>query len=410
MPLVFVHGIGNRPGIEFDAKSRERDEYFRRFLFPVIGGRPDENIASPVWGASGALLRWQGASLPRGRRHKLGVGESDDVCIEAAATESFETEDRLLLAIARRDLADAIDLLFSIEPPEDDDNSQTEDIVGAAERMIAYCQAREQLRPEPDATLRYPWLESVQDDVGLINALWRESRGWSLTADGTPIYTDKPAALPTLGTGSDRPPGRLARAVGALRRACVRPPTVGLATTVRMTMAERSMTVIGDIFAYLADRGDQGHPGAIPQLVTEAIAEAAERRESGCPLVVVAHSMGGNIVYDALTHFRPDLVVDVLVTVGSQVGLFEELALFRASVQDQDPPSKDRPRVPKPPNIRRWINIVDRADVLAFCAEPIFDGAEDFDYPSSALWAHGAYFREPNFHLRLANRVRDALK
>ncbi|MBB4716917.1 hypothetical protein BJ965_006799 [Streptomyces luteogriseus] len=45
----------------------------------------------------------------------------------------------------------------------------------------------------------------------------------------------------------------------------------------------------------------------------------------------MAHSMGGNIVHDVLSFHRPKVHIDLLVTVGTQVGLFEELKLFAAS-------------------------------------------------------------------------------
>lgn len=123
--------------------------------------------------------------------------------------------------------------------------------------------------------------------------------------------------------------------------------------------------------------------------------------------MVVAHSMGGNIVYDLLTHFRPNLVVDSLVTVGSQVGLFEELKLFAASRADIPGPGVDR--VPKPPGVQRWVNVVDDCDPLAFRAAPVFDGVEDYTYPSGALWAHTAYMAQPHFHRRLADRLGGAV-
>lgn len=371
MPLVFVHGIGNRQVPSTQIKIRERDQLFRRFLFPVIGGRPQDRIENPMWGEEGAALRWGGASLPRGEREALLTdAETDDVCLEAVVTEVFDTEDRLLCSIAERDLADAVDLLFSAMRSEDEGDGWDVDVAVVAEQMAAYCRARERLCPEPEAELRYPWLASVRDDLELIDVLWRESRGWSLTPNGSPIRSPVPVGPPAMGGDPDRAPGRLTRGIRTLRRLLVGPPTVGLAAAARMTVAKRSTTLLGDIFVYLADRGDRDKPGVIPKLVADAIAQAGEDRAPGRPLVVVAHSMGGNIVYDLLTHFRPDLKIDVLVTVGSQVGLFEELALFHEC--DPSLPSPAQPRVAGPENVGHWINVVDRADILAYRAEPIF--------------------------------------
>ena len=72
-------------------------------------------------------------------------------------------------------------------------------------------------------------------------------------------------------------------------------------------------------------------------------------------LIIVAHSMGGNIVYDILTHYMPDLVCDLFLTVGSQVGLLEELKLFHAS--DRAIPTKERPKVPRGPTSGGWLRL-----------------------------------------------------
>jgi hypothetical protein len=58
---------------------------------------------------------------------------------------------------------------------------------------------------------------------------------------------------------------------------------------------------------------------------------------------------------------------------------------------------------------RQWINVVDRADVLSYGVSRIVSGTTDYCYPTDAIWAHSAYFRQPNFHLRLAERVKGAL-
>jgi hypothetical protein len=113
--------------------------------------------------------------------------------------------------------------------------------------------------------------------------------------------------------------------------------------------------------------------------------------------------MGGNIMYDLLTHFAPDLPVDLLVTVGTQVGLFAELGLFHDSATAAPP---DR----MPALSAQWINVVDAADILSYRVGPIVTGAQDYRYPSDALWAHSAYFRQPNFHSRLARRVGEVLR
>ena len=80
---------------------------------------------------------------------------------------------------------------------------------------------------------------------------------------------------------------------------------------------------LGDVFTYLDQRGDCSHPGPIVSDVIQTLESAAK---AGSPLVVVAHSMGGEIVYDVLSYYRPDIRVHKLVTVGSQVGCSKSCA------------------------------------------------------------------------------------
>ena len=73
--------------------------------------------------------------------------------------------------------------------------------------------------------------------------------------------------------------------------------------------------------------------------VLDALATARENQQArgGEPLVVLSHSMGGQIVYDLVTHFLPRLDryagvrIDYWAAAASQIGLFEEMKLFLAS-------------------------------------------------------------------------------
>ena len=67
-----------------------------------------------------------------------------------------------------------------------------------------------------------------------------------------------------------------------------------------------------------------------------------------------------------------------LVTVGSQVGLFEELCLLQKSKEAGCP---DGPvQVGKLGNVSEWINVFDRNDLLGFAATRIFEDVSDFGY------------------------------
>jgi pimeloyl-ACP methyl ester carboxylesterase len=105
-------------------------------------------------------------------------------------------------------------------------------------------------------------------------------------------------------------------------------------------------------------RGDRDHMGPIVADVVKTLQAAVD---AGTPVVVVAHSMGGQIVYDILSYYRPDIRVQKLVTVGSQVGLFEELRLLQKGKQAGCP---DGPTlVTRLDNVDEWINVFEERPI-----------------------------------------------
>ncbi|NJP25835.1 hypothetical protein OHB01_33330 [Microbispora hainanensis] len=99
----------------------------------------------------------------------------------------------------------------------------------------------------------------------------------------------------------------------------------------------------------------------------EAVAEVVRRRR---PRVVVAHSLGSVVTYEALWA-HPDLSVELLVTLGSPLGM-------RGVVFERLAPVPVRGRGARPPGVRRWINIADKDDIAAIPAvlASCFDGVE----------------------------------
>ncbi|GAA1615814.1 hypothetical protein [Actinoplanes couchii] len=393
MPLVYVHGIGNREERRaYDVANRTRDRFFRRFLpVPVVG---HTEIRSPYWGEHGGVLRWKHASLPAAGLESLGAGGDFEAGIARLAAVPGAATGTLLTGTARNSMRDAVDLLFTVIDADSLDDTAADAVIAAAGALVEYCDQRERLAPAgPD---RYPWLAGIKDDADLIDQLL------SLAAAGG---DDPEPDRESLG-GRHRRYGRLRLLLrgGAdrLRRAAGLPVETSIAA-VRTLTGRPVSDLAGDVLTYLARRGTPDEPGPIVRAVLTDLREAAAEAGPDRPLVVVAHSMGGNIMYDLLTHFAPDLPVHTLVTVGSQVALFEELKLFRGS--DPALPGPDLARIPRPAGLSRWINVVDRADLLGYRAGGVFDGVEDYVYPTSALWAHSAYFRQPHFYARLGRRL-----
>jgi hypothetical protein len=378
MPLVYVHGIGNRRSRKFDNAGRLRDALFRRYL---VSGE----IHSPFWGNLGGTLRWNGASFPLvGTDQPLG-GDGSALAAAVAAASPGDPS-RLVVDTAHVSFTDAVDLIIASALREDLD-LPVEDLAELGTRLVDF-------GIEVDVNGIPDKLAAATDDEEFLRLL-REA-----VDERVPVLD---------GGGTDCAMGMLAdawtlvrRGLNRLKRAVVRAAAVPAVRAGRRFAVGGVPLLIGDVSAYLAGRGTPEQPGPIPARVLAAIDKAVVNA-AGEPLMVVAHSMGGNIVYDLLTHFRPNLAVDSLVTVGSQVGLFEELKLFATSRADIPGPGVDR--VPKPPGVQRWVNVVDDCDPLAFRAAPVFDGVEDYTYPSGALWAHTAYMAQPHFHRRLADRL-----
>jgi hypothetical protein len=92
-----------------------------------------------------------------------------------------------------------------------------------------------------------------------------------------------------------------------------------------------------------------------PRHAARATVAAAIRQQE--PAVVIAHSMGSIVTYETLWA-EPDLTVDLLVTVGSPLGL-------RGVILERLDPAPDDARGGRPPGVKQWVNIADPGDLCA---------------------------------------------
>lgn len=388
MPVVFVHGVGNHDQQRFAEGAGLRDAFFKRFLSPPGGGKLA--VHNPYWGAIGASPRWGNAWLADAALERLAVEtalDEDFWELVAASLAGRGNADASLPALARVSLPDAVDLLYSAIDPGELSGDDVEALAALAGRLADLC--AEQDRAEAVVAQ----LPQDVDDALLISTL--------LTAASE---QEQQPPREILGSGDAHPDDAkpwLNRAASTIRSALLRHPAVMAASAVRKHAGAPVASFLGDVFRYLALRGTPEHPGEVVCVVLTELRKAQAQASSQDPLVVVAHSLGGDIIYDIASRFDPDLRIDTLVTVGSQVALFAELSLFEGIPADLEAQAK----VPAIPAIRSWINVVDRADILAYRAEPVFQGAVDREYPSGAVWAHSAYFKQPNFYRRLAARL-----
>lgn len=389
MPIVFIHGVSTRAGPSYDRGKAEREAFFRSFLLPGLTKEPARvSVSFPYWGEFGAKMAWKGACLPSGTFEALGTQETEtELHLGACVNEELPDPDRVLMEVAKANtLESVVDLLWM--SALDNNENTPEQLASSAVQAANYA-----------ANNRKPsWLEEINDDESLIVRLCEAISESSAAVGGKPN-----GDWEALGGGglSDL----LGDAAGWLKQKVEAKGSRVLVNAARAGLQAAATNFIGDIFVYLEERGTPQAPGKIIGAVGQALTAAGTTRTKADPLVVIAHSLGGEIAYDLLSVFHTDVTCDILVTVGSQVSLFEELKLLAF---ENDYPQQDHLRVPRPRNVARWINIFDRNDVLGFAAASIFEEVEDFVYDTGegSRAAHSAYFRQPSFYNRLSRRLR----
>lgn len=182
-----------------------------------------------------------------------------------------------------------------------------------------------------------------------------------------------------LGTADAQGAGEVVRVLSAALTSIMRIP--GLRRAGQWTSEQRLLGALSQVGRYLR-RGDPvaGHP--LDVRVRERVLAALPDDR---PVVVVAHSLGSVVAFEAL-HSYPRSV-RLLVTLGSPLAT-------AAVVFDRLRPSPPT----TPPTVRRWLNFWDRDDIvvarprLEGIIRPNVDGvlAESDRVDSNGLWVHSA--------------------
>jgi hypothetical protein len=418
MPILYVHGVNVRSRDGFQAV----EPLLRRYLAPALADEPESVLIEDVyWGELAFDPAFDGISRPRSRITGMGGADEQPTPAEAAigavslpegvrrlaeSPPASATSGELTAGGAPATSAASMparlgdfgpdelaDLLAAAVLESVDDVAEQSRLILAADAVAhdPATAARLARAGGPDAQL-----DALIDDVRRQAAV--ES---ALVAAGAFDW------VPRL---RDRIAESLDRAQSL--------PTWAVSIALAEFRAPLNHVVsrfLGDVFHYLDDRGTAEEPGPIPQLVLDKL-RAAHRNKverGGEPLVLFTHSMGGQLVYDAITHFVPaapdlgELHVDFWCASASQVGFFEEARLFRASSKAHGPGNP----VPFPPrHLGVWWNVWDYNDVLSFTAKDIFKGVDDgpFDSGLSLLEAHGGYPRRPSFYRAFRSKLDDA--
>ena len=399
MPIVFVHGVNNRiEDSDYHKGVKRKTNFLRTLLAPRLGITSPATmpIAFPYWGSEGVKFRWRQASLPSAsdKVESLSVGSKEysdatvDLWLREAQFQHGEQGVSLGKLSRQKSFETAVDLIWDTAAATIDSDDNDEQLLDAYLASLKYVAAN----PAPTWAMQDPPLENVE----FVNTLFREIKPF--TEDGD---------LETFGIRNWL--SSLREAVSRLARA-----PVDALTSVAVGLGRKSVHVaasrfLGDIFVYLDTRGSDKAPGKILQDVTSKLREAnAAKRNGDDKLIVIGHSLGGVMTYDILTHFAPDIQVDVFITVGSQVALFEEMTLYRISDVNL-PPDPNKERLQRPANVARWLNVYDTNDAFSFRATGVFHDVDDyrFDTGYGLAGAHGGYFERPSFYKRLAARLNE---
>lgn len=422
MAVVFVHGVNTRDGAEYERDVAARTELLRRLLLKPLGSPFDQmSIQNSYWGNYGVTFAWNNACLPEVETMKhMGAGDGQTPLADAelarvigeldyqgtpAGLDSMGGGARSLKRAAVKDparVAEAVlaPLILS-EKNLNGPAGATAEEDGCCEALILIAATE---AAEEDKTIAE--IQAAANDGEVIDII----KGATLDRIQQRL-TPAPAAIPGLtrmGSVDDRWQAfndRVAELFNRAKAAPARAATVASLDLYRSSLHQNFARFIGDVFVYLQRRGPKETPGPIIRTVRDTIATAHERNPSE-PMIVVTHSMGGNIVYDLLTFYAPELKVDIWVSVASQIGFFEEMKIFQASDTAVQGPDK----VNTLPKLKVWMNVYDPADILAFKTAPIFNAAK-IDLPfltgDSALKAHGAYFKRPSFYRLLLNEFKN---
>jgi len=378
MPVLFIHGVYTRQP-EFSRLRQLRDQLIKDHFLSQLG-EPFSNfeIFSPYWGDEGVapdLVSETFATYEKGVQ--LGPNLNDPTI---RFLESFSNSDD---ANCDEEIVLEAFLESLIGTWEGSDFQNVSTIISLVGDLSRDDEFKAVLKSTQD--LEKP--TCIQQEI--VRRLASQNAAQSEPQLGTPSAPEI-AMLLEYATVQFR--ARIESMAGAAKRAL----TGKAGIEARKRIGNHAFMFLGDAMKYLASRGTPDAPGAILKPILDVI----DRNNGDEEWLAITHSMGGNIFFDILKTYRPELSIRAWSTVGSQVGFFERLEAFGERNDSPGECLKGR--------VDTWVNVYDPIDPFAFKAEPVFgDRVTDFSFNTSAslLPSHGAYFTIPRFYEKLASRI-----
>jgi len=415
MSIVYVHGVANR---DDDPSYKPHLEEITEFLNRYVGKdiSPSRKVFEAYWGKFGAAFAWDRESRPKSVLFRQGAPTGSNSLDRALVMASIDGSQMPAVpaspqgssvlvpsgpAIGGASLGSGI-RLKDLSPNDLSDLLSTVIVAGTADpstraQMII---AADEVAHDPATPAALAQCATVQEELEKLRSMLDQKHAGVLVAQGTGAWS------------------KIVDRVGEATSRAVSVPAYAFSTVVAETREpiNRMLTLfIGDVFAYLNTRKDSTNPGPIPQLMMDTLDEAKKAAPNE-PLIVLTHSMGGQIVYDLVTHFLPktqsSLRIDFWCATASQVGLFEEMKLFLESSAQYSKAKANKVPFPDQKYLGIWWNVWDHNDFISYTARDIIDGVDDQSYDSgvSLIKAHGEYLMRPSFYRKFADKLAAAKK
>lgn len=364
MQVVFVHGVNTRDLGDGDYQRwvAGRSDRLNRLAF---GGAAQ--ISNPYWGKFGLQTKVL-KSIPAAKGGATPLGQSPR---SLAASKD-------VLQLAKQDFRGAVASMS----------------VSAISRATALSDTTERHRVEDfwlklaqsaDAGYVPDWLPTVRSDAELMDRL-TNVHPENLRLDEV-LSTSKPMGMDWK------------------LKAVAFDPNAFVASRARELMAGHLAQFLGDALMFFSRR--EQSLAVRTEICASIVAAAKTARDNGQPLVLIGYSMGGGVLHEVLTdsdaiaemegELGGPLVVDLFLSVGTQIGLFAELRQF-SEIEGGKPLAVE---------VSHYWNIFDYNDTLAFLCAPLLPTALDFEVSTGAgvSDAHGAYFENALFFSRLNLRL-----
>ena len=425
MPILYIHGVSVRDEAGWEAV----ETLLRQYVAPEIATDPENvSIKYCFWGDQAARLSWSGSSVPATPLTQALMRSSERV--KAGRERLAETGAKLKTRAVnrlknprflRREDADKVALEFKpklkrlrLLSGEKLSNFLTAAIHGSdklsAKERAMLSSIADEVAHSPEVKKELEECESVDEEVRLLES--RVKQKFEAVRHGVKDhFANKGSWARNVGThlkeGATR--GIYSPSFAATRAVMA----------VKAPLAQFVTRFLGDVFTYLHKRGNAANPGAIPKCVIESLIQGRkiQMERNGEPIVVLSHSMGGQIMYDVITHFLPempeleDIRVDFWCASASQVGFFEELKLFvSSSVEFGADTSKLVPH-PDRKHLGYWWNVWDHNDFVSYSVKGVIDEVDDEAYNTGMdiVQAHVGYLVLPSFYRKFAAKLKHSL-